>query len=369
LEAGYRRPVRQYAPVGDLASPMMYALFAITLAICWFAEPVANWLQVYDYPRGGRKNHGTPTPQVGGLAILLPVGVWLAARLAISHTVDPLDQALFLCGAGVGTIGIMDDQSHLPAGGRIVALAVFSLIAFSLDPGLIVRSVPSTEFGQIQVPAPVFVAFAVVAITGFVSSVNMADGINGLVTTAFLIWCAGFAVFTSGEIRLIALALTGPLLVVLVFNVRGRLFLGDCGTFGIGFVVALLGIAALRQGSLSAETLLVWFFVPVLDCLRVIASRLRRGRSPLRGGKDHFHHLLADIFGKRRALYVYGFTMLTTSALAALVPMTAIFLLIALTALGLGFVAAKEILSERERLQPVPKGGARLRESKIAGRE
>lgn len=349
---------------------MMYALFLGTLAICRFAEPVANWLQVYDYPRGGRKNHGTPTPQVGGLAILLPVGLWLAARAMLAAAIEPLDLALFLCGAGVATIGIMDDQSHLPAGGRIVALAIFSLIAFSLDPSLIVTAIPSTELGQIHVPAVVFIAFAVIAITGFVSSVNMADGINGLVTAAFLIWCAGFAVFASGEIRLMALALAGPLLVVLVFNVRGKLFLGDCGTFGIGFVVALLGIAALSQGSLSGETLLVWFFIPVLDCLRVMASRVRRGRSPLRGGKDHFHHLLADIFGKRRALYVYGFTMLTTSALAALLPATAIFLLVGLTALGLGFVAAKEVLTEREKQRSVrqsQQAAARRTAGKLAG--
>lgn len=328
---------------------MIYALFAITLAICWFAEPIANWLQVYDYPRGGRKNHGTPTPQVGGLAVLLPAGIWLAARFWLGSENPALDRALLLCGAGVAVIGIMDDQSHLPAGGRILALAILSSTAFALDPQLVAPAIPFTSFGLVSISPLLFAGLGAIAITGFVSSVNMADGINGLVTTAFLIWCAGFAIFASGEIRLISLALMGPLLVVLAFNVRGKLFLGDCGTFGIGFVIAILGIAALRGGVLRAETLLVWFYVPVLDCLRVIGSRLRRGRSPLRGGKDHFHHLLGDMFGKRRALYVYAVTILTTSLLATLVPSSAVFLLVGLTALGLGFVAAKEVLNARQK--------------------
>jgi UDP-GlcNAc:undecaprenyl-phosphate GlcNAc-1-phosphate transferase len=136
--------------------------------------------------------------------------------------------------------------------------------------------------------------------------------------------------------------------VVLAFNLRGMIFLGDSGTFGIGFIMALLAIACLRGGPLSAETLLVWFFMPVLDCLRVIAARLLRGRSPLRGGKDHFHHILADVFGKRRALYVYAVTIFSTSLTAALVPRSSFYILVAVTALCLGFIVARRVLYNRQ---------------------
>lgn len=335
---------------GEHVNPLAYQLAAVTAAtglICFFARPIADRLQVFDYPRGGRKRHAMPTPQAGGFAVLISLLGWLAAQWWIEPH-EPLYLALFLCGAGMGVVGVMDDQSHLSPSGRLFVVAVFTAIACTIDPRMISPSIHWASFGGTVLPPWLFLAGAVVATAGFVSSVNMADGIDGLVPTALLIWCIGFDIFADGAVREIALALTGPVLIVLAFNLRGRLFLGDCGTFGLGFIFAMMAIASLRSGKPAAETLLVWFFVPVLDCIRVIASRLLRRRSPLRGGKDHFHHILADVFGKRRALYVYAATIFFTSALAALEPQAGIYILVALAASCLGFIAARRALHRRQ---------------------
>ena len=327
---------------------LLLATPAATAILCLFARRIANWLQVFDYPRGGRKAHASPTPQTGGLAILLPLIGWLGAELALG-THEPLYLALLLCGAGVGLVGIMDDQSHLSATGRLLVLSVFTLIVFALDPRLAPVAIPWVTFGPVAISAPLFIAGGALATAGFVSSVNMADGIDGLVPAAFVIWCVGFDIFADGAVRQAALALTWPAMVLLVFNLRGAIFLGDCGTFGVGFVVAVLALASLRSGRLQAETLLVWFFLPVVDCLRVIAVRLLKGRSPFRGGKDHFHHILGDVFGSKRAFYVYTAAILSTSALAALVPGSSLYILVALTAACLGFVAARRAIDRRQR--------------------
>ncbi len=325
---------------------LLLSTTAATAVLCLLARPIANWLQVFDYPRGGRKAHANPTPQTGGFAILLPLIAWLLAQLSLGPH-QPLYLALLLCGTGVGVVGIMDDQSHLSAIGRMLVLAVFTLIAFALYPQLAAPAIPWVTFGPVAISAPLFMAGATLATVGFASSVNMADGIDGLVPAALLIWCLGFDVFADGAVREVALALTGPALALLVFNLRGSVFLGDCGTFGLGFVVALLAIASLRNGRLQAETLLVWFCLPVLDCLRVIAARLLRRRSPFRGGKDHFHHILADVFGTRRAFYVYTVAILVTSAAAALVPTSSLYILVGLTAACLGFVVARRVIDRR----------------------
>ena len=331
-------------------NPLAYQLAAVSAGaavICLFAKPIANRLQVFDYPRGGRKHHANPTPQVGGFAILLPVLAWLALAW-FSHRNEPLYLALLLSGAGMGIVGVMDDQSHLSPSGRLLVVSTFTLVGFAIDPQLIAPAISWASFGTTSLSPPFFILGAVLATAGFVSSVNMADGIDGLVPAAFLIWCLGFDVFSSGAVQQIAFGLTGPAVVVLAFNLRGQVFLGDCGTFGIGFVFALLALASLRDGTLSAETLLVWFFLPVLDCVRVISARLLRRRSPLRGGKDHFHHILADIFGKRRAFYVYTATILVTSALAGFVPRLGIYILLAMIASSVGFVVARRALYRRQ---------------------
>jgi UDP-GlcNAc:undecaprenyl-phosphate GlcNAc-1-phosphate transferase len=329
------------------------AISAATAVLCLFCRAIADRLQVFDYPRGGRKHHMNPTPQIGGFAILLPVVAWLLAQWLVVPG-DPLFLALGLCGAGMGIVGVMDDQSHLSPTGRLLVVGVSTVTAIALDPHLIAPAIHWGAFAPTKLEPWLFVLGAVIATAGFVSSVNMADGINGLVPATFFIWCVGFDVFADGAVREVSLALTGPVLIVLIFNLRGVVFLGDCGTFGVGFLFALMALACLREGKPAAETLLVWFFVPVLDCIRVIAARLVRGRSPLRGGKDHFHHILADVFGKRRAMYVYTATILVTSTLAALVPHSGIYILIALSASSLGFLVARRAMHRRREgiLQP-----------------
>ena len=339
---------------------LFLATAAVTAVLCLLASPIADWLKVFDYPRGGRKGHAKPTPQTGGLAILLPLLLWLLVQL-FADPQQPLYLALLLSAAGIGVVGIMDDQSHLSANGRLLVVAVFTLIVFALDPQLTPKVLP-WAFGDTAISKPLFIVGAVIATAGFVSSVNMADGIDGLVPSALLIWCIGFDIFADPPVRLVAVALTGPLAVFLVFNLRGRIFLGDCGTFGLGFVAAILALASLTGGHLKAETLLVWFALPVLDCLRVIAARLLRGRSPFRGGKDHFHHILADVFGRRRALYVYLATILGTSAVAALMPKASVYILVGLTAACLGFVGARRVLFQRQQAKlprHLPRPGGR----------
>jgi UDP-GlcNAc:undecaprenyl-phosphate GlcNAc-1-phosphate transferase len=333
--------------VSPLILLQVVVVTGISALACLFARPLADRLHVFDYPRGGRKQHAHPTPQVGGFAILLPLVGWFAAKWLIPPH-DPLYLALLLCGAGMAVVGVMDDQSHLSPSGRLLIVGLFTLIAFALDPQLLAPAIRWSAFGWTPIAPALFVAGAVLATAGFVSSVNMADGIDGLVPAAFLIWGVAFVVFADGPIREIAVALTGPVLIVLVFNLRGQVFLGDCGTFGIGFLFAMLAVACLRNGKPAAETLLVWFFVPVLDCLRVVAGRLLRRQSPLRGGKDHMHHILAEMFGKRSALYVYVGVIAATAALASIVPRTGIYILIALTALCLGFIMARRALSRRQ---------------------
>ena len=263
---------------------------------------------------------------------------------------QPLYLALLLSGAGVGLVGIMDDQSHLSANGRLLVLCVFTLIVFALDPQLAPKAIPWASFGNTPISDSLVHSGSNCCYRqDFVSSVNMADGIDGLVPSALLIWCIGFDIYADTPVRLIALSLTGPVAVVLFFNLRGRVFLGDCGTFGLGFVMAILALASLSSGRLKAETLLVWFAMPVLDCLRVITARLLRRRSPFRGGKDHFHHILADVFGRKRALYVYVATILGTSVIATLMPEASFYVLVGLTAACLGFVSARRVLFERQQ--------------------
>jgi len=168
-----------------------------------------------------------------------------------------------------------------------------------------------------------------VAAIGLVNAANMADGQNGLLTGMFAIWALCLSLVASAD-SYCPLVLLGASLIVFAFNLPGRLFLGDCGSYGVTFVIAMLSIRAHAVGALTVATVVAWFFIPVVDCLRLMISRRLSGRSPLSADRDHFHHRLEAKLGASNAVAIYLGTVAVTSILAAVIPEIALVCIAAL---------------------------------------
>ena len=56
---------------------------------------------------------------------------------------------------------------------------------------------------------------------------------------------------------------------------------------------------------MPAQLPLYWFWLPVLDCARLMVARIYNGRSPFSADRNHFHHLLLEKVGTRFALPCY----------------------------------------------------------------
>lgn len=298
-----------------------YLPLLTTVAICVFARPLGDWLGVIDHPDSGRKSHPGPTPQVGGIAVMAPLALWAGAGILWGQGVDSgFYQSILLCGGGVAVLGFMDDQHTISAGGRLLLLGMFSVIALRLDPTLSVDHIRSAAWGMLATPPFVLPAITVVALAGFSSAVNMTDGLNGLVLALVCIWSLCLATLGSADVSAAASVIAAASLVTLLYNLRGRLFLGDCGAFAIAFVVGVLAIRCHNTGRLTIETALVWFFIPVLDCLRLIPLRIWQGRSPFKPDRAHFHYRLAARLGGRWAMALYSGVVGLTATLATLLP-------------------------------------------------
>jgi UDP-GlcNAc:undecaprenyl-phosphate GlcNAc-1-phosphate transferase len=138
--------------------------------------------------------------------------------------------------------------------------------------------------------------------------------------------------------------------VVLCFNLMGKLFLGDAGTYGVTFAFGLLATAIHARGYASLETIIVWFFIPVADCLRLMITRALKGASPMHGDRDHFHHRLNDKFGRDYGLAVYWAAVAIPSAIATLEPKFALVALVCLTAFYFSCTGVSEQLEPTTRL-------------------
>lgn len=320
-----------------LTDLILCAAVAISLSICVCADPLGRWLKVMDYPNAKRKRHARPTPQVGGIAIMLALIFWVVVMLFAGFGNMPLLIAILLCGTGVTLVGLTDDQSSTTPLVRLLSLVVFLGVAFVIAPELLTSTIHWGSFEPTAITPWVYYALAGLAVVGFVNAVNMADGQNGIVLSMFMIWSLCLMVVGDKTIAAVAGLILVTAAVVLVFNVRGKLFLGDGGTYGVTFVLALLSIFAHARGEVKAGTVIVWYFIPVADCLRLLISRPLRGKSPLTGDRDHFHHRLEDKLGERLGLATYAGTVGITSVVSSVAPQFTLVCITVLTAIYFSF--------------------------------
>jgi UDP-GlcNAc:undecaprenyl-phosphate GlcNAc-1-phosphate transferase len=317
---------------------LAFVAAAAAVLICLNADTLGRRLGVMDHPDNDRKNHIKATPLVGGIGILLPLLIWLTGALLSGVGGDSGTLTVLMIGAaGVGLIGFADDQTPITALSRILLVLVFLGVAFVVAPELIAKGLNWGSFEPTPLPGWAYCALLAVTTIGIVNAVNMADGQNGVVPSMFVVWSLCLMLVGDSVVSQVAQILAVVSFVVLMFNVQGRLFLGDCGSYGVTFVLGLLALIAYVQGRLTIETITVWFFIPVMDCLRLIITRRLEGRSPAAPDKNHFHHRLQSKLGTTYGLVAYIASVGATSFIAALVPQFALVCIIVLTAIYFSF--------------------------------
>lgn len=291
------------------------AALALSCAILTWSWPLGDWLGVIDHPDNGRKIHARATPLVGGIAITVPVLLWSVVSIYWPDLTGgtPVPLAVLICGAGAALIGFIDDRSTVSPLLRLLILMALTVAALAISPQLLPARFHWSLIGS--TPVAPWLAYVLVAIgtTGFVNAVNMADGHDGCVAGMFAIWSACIVWVGSGAADDVAFVLLVTSLAVLAFNLRGKVFLGGTGTYGTTFVFGLLVLYLHNSWGIAAETVMVWFFLPVVDCLRLLIQRPMQGHSPFKADRNHFHHRLHDRFGKLAGLAIYLGLVATTS--------------------------------------------------------
>jgi len=291
----------------------------ISLGILALGWPIGERLGVVDHPDNGRKNHARATPLVGGIAIMVPLLLWSAAGFFWPDLIGgtPIPRAVLICGGGAALVGFIDDRSSVSPVVRLSLLLALTVAALWMSPQLL----PSRFHWSLMESTPVapWLAYGLVAIgmTGFVNAVNMADGQDGGVAGRFAIWSACIVWVGNGSADDVALVILATSVAVLAFNLRGRIFLGGAGAYGVTFVFGLLILYLHDSWGLTAETVIVWLFLPIVDCLRLLIQRPLQGRSPFEPDRNHFHHRLHDRFGKHAGLGIYlGLVSVSSFAVA-----------------------------------------------------
>ena len=314
-----------------LAVPFAMLGAFVALVVSHWAMPIGTALGLLDFPdpEGGRKLHARVTPLVGGLALVCAAGLAVGALLFVTDQAQASVLFWFvLTVTGLFLVGAMDDRFGLSARIRLMIAAAFLLAAVAQVPDFAISFLLfSGQSSLILMPGLVGIGFTLLCFVGLLNAVNMADGKNGLVIGQALIWSGILMLRLPSHMVPLMAAIAGALAVLFHFNMKGRLFLGDNGSYGLSAMFGLLGIYAWNHGfaDVRADDIALIFAVPVFDTLRLIILRLWQGKSPFTPGRDHLHHYLYARWGWPRPLPWVLALVAVPNLLAVAFPGTALF--------------------------------------------
>ena len=141
---------------------------------------------------------------------------------------------------------------------------------------------------------------------GFVHLINITDGINGLVPSLFLYSLIYYFFKSIGQIDpylefLFIISIIG-IFIFIIPNFLGFCFLGNIGSYLIAVIIATIYMELFKKNILEYSDILLIFYVPLLDGLRVSIRRVLKMKSPFKGDFSHLHHLLR---GKYKWIFIY----------------------------------------------------------------
>lgn len=199
-------------------------------------------------------------------------------------------------------VGVLDDRFDLPVVPRMILQVGVAVIM--MCQGLYLSSLGNVLFGYPLVMGAAGYLVTIFAVIGAINAYNMVDGIDGLLgMLASITFCFLSIIFFMGnreDLAMWCLALVVACLPYILLNLgipwgrKFKVFMGDAGSMLIGFtVIWLLIIASQGQNAVMSPVTAMWIIaLPLMDMMRVMISRLRRGCSPFRPDREHLHHIL-----------------------------------------------------------------------------
>jgi len=249
-----------------------------------------------------RDVHTSPIPRLGGIAIFLAVIAVVTVLMMFSRfgkVFEPrLILSLLLPSLLIFLLGLYDDLFSVGPWVKfaveIAAAVTIFLAGFRVIELPILLGNRSLGFAGSLVAT----VFWVLLIT---NAFNLVDGLDGLAAGSALFSTLTVVVISlmNGRVMigLIGLALAGAILGFLRFNFNpATIFLGDCGSLFIGFVLSVLALVGAGKSSTAVAVAIpvVSFGLPILETGISVVRRFLSGQPLFAPDRHHIHHKLLE---------------------------------------------------------------------------
>ena len=279
----------------------------ISAAFTPLMRKVAQRLKVLDHPINEVKTHTEPVPYLGGIAIWFSFIITLIVlRFTTNFPTGTLHalRGIFIGGILVIILGILDDLHirgiHYTIKFIIQIAAACILVLFDIRIKFIHNTVIS-------------IVLTVIWVVGITNAFNLIDIMDGLSSSVAVIASLGFLLISLPTemlyVNFASIALMGACLGFIPYNLskRYRIFLGDTGSLFIGFVLSALALGTsfttVNRVSVFAPILVLG--IPIYETLLLIYHRIKKGKSPFMGSKDHFALRMEQLGLSRRLILFF----------------------------------------------------------------
>jgi len=285
-----------------------YCVFSFIFFI--FFKQISKKVNLYDIPNH-RKIHKNKISLSGGLLVFLSIYFYLIFTVIFDYEKLQLFFQFTLQYLGFFTIsflffliGFIDDKNNLSANKKIALFISLILLIILIDPKLEIRILYfsfTDEYFLLQKLSLIFTFFSIFI---FLNALNMYDGSNAQLGIYILIFILYLAYKTHS---FFILSFIIPILFFLVLNLKNISFLGNSGSYFIGFFLAYLSIKVYnsdltesnlfsRSSFIKSDEIFLLMFYPVIDLIRLFFYRIYHNKNPFSADRKHIHHILFDKF-------------------------------------------------------------------------
>jgi UDP-GlcNAc:undecaprenyl-phosphate GlcNAc-1-phosphate transferase len=274
-------------------------LFIINLFIIFFFyNPLVRILNCYDHPNNLRKIHKKKIAKVGGFLIIFNILIFYA--ISFNNTVILKEDIFFILGCVLFfLLGYFDDKIDINAYLKFFFQITFLLLLIIFNNDLSINNINISFLNKKILLGEFSIFFTILCYLLFINAFNMLDGIN-ISAAVYAILLLFFLYLHQNNIIFIVLIIS--LLFFLIKNYQNKLFLGNNGSYLLGFILSFFFIDLNITKVISAEEIFLAMIIPGLDMLRLYIQRIYNKKNPFKADLNHLHHILLKKFSYYKAV-------------------------------------------------------------------
>lgn len=270
---------------------LLFINILVLISFLLFNQSISLKLNLIDRVSNKKKIllHKIDTPNNGGIILFFFITLfYIIDKLFYNNNEFTLPLTFFFLFL---LLGLFDDYLNIKPSVKIILYILIIYFFLKINPSFVVESFYLETFNAVVYLEQYSLPFTIFCIFFMLNILNMSDGINGsLISFCLPIFIILFLI----SYNFYYLFIIFSLIIILTYNLNGRLFLGNNGASLITAIVSACILYESKTSTylLSAEKIFLLCAIPSFDLVRLFFVRIKNKKNPFHGDLNHFHHIV-----------------------------------------------------------------------------